>query len=104
MEHPIKMHAPIGEGLFNRLLKNRSRIVFMQLQNTDKLLHPSSFRPFLFEDSKHTMVGLRPLFAPAFHRCGVVKGTWSLFKQGEVVQRIKNILLFLIASAVSCNE
>src|SRR5213080_5124817 len=98
------MHTPVGKGLFNCLLKYMSRIVFVELENTDKLLHPSSFRPFLFQVSKHQVVGLRPLFAPAFDWCGVVKCAWPLLKHGKIMERIKNILFFLVASGVPCNE
>src|SRR5947209_17300428 len=50
------------------------------------------------------MVGRRPLFAPLFHRFGVVKSPWSLFKERQVVQGIKNILLPFVASAMTGKE
>src|SRR6266702_537694 len=104
MQHAIQMHTPVGKGLLNRLFKKGGRVLLMQLQNTHKLLYASASRPFLFEVSKDAMVGCRPIFAPAFDWCGVVKGTWSLFKQGKIVQRIKNILLPFVASGMMGKE
>jgi hypothetical protein len=55
------------------LFKKGDRVLLVQLQNKHKLLHASSFRPFLFEISEHPMVRLRPIFAPSFHWCCVIK-------------------------------
>src|SRR5438105_1321386 len=94
------MHTPIGECLVNRLLDQISRIVFMQLQNTDKFLYPSAIWPFLLQVFQHTGVRLWPLFPPFLDRFGIVKGTWSLLKKGEIMQGIENILLFAITSGM----
>src|SRR6266581_5334400 len=96
------MHAAVGERLVNCLLDHISRVVFMQLQNTDKFLYAPSFRPFLLQNFKHLGIGLRPLFPPFLNRFGVVKGTWPLLKKREIMQRIENILLFAIASGMAC--
>src|SRR2546421_8785873 len=95
------MHTPIGECLVNRLLDQISRIVFMQLQNTDKFLYPSSFWPFLLQVFQHSGVRLWPLFAPFLDRFGIVKGTWPLLKKRKIMQRVKNILLFAIAAGMA---
>src|SRR5437899_2760102 len=102
MQDTIQMHTPVGERLVNRLLDQISRVVFMQLQNTDKFLYPSALRPFLLENFKHLGIGLRPLFPPFLNRFGIVKGTWPLLKKGKIMQRVKNILLFAIAAGMVC--
>src|SRR5690348_12790668 len=98
MQHAIPVHTAIGECLLNSLFNEGSRIVLVELQDTDKLLHPSSFRPFLLEDCKHAVVGCRPIFAPAFHGSSVIKGSRPVLKQGEVMKRVKNILLSFVAA------
>src|SRR5579862_1603055 len=50
------------------------------------------------------MIGLWPVFTPPFHRFGVIKGTWSLFKQCQIVQWIKNILLASITPRMACQQ
>src|SRR5436309_425661 len=98
MKDSIQMHTPKGECLVNRLLNHIRRIVGMKLQDTNKFLYSSAFRPFLLENGKHFVVGLRPFFAPLFHGGGIVKRAWPLFKKRDVVERIENILLAAIAA------
>src|SRR5437588_2834358 len=100
----IQMHTPVGKRLVNSLFEERSAILLMQMQNAHNLLHPSAFRPFLFQIVEHALVGLRPVLAPLFHRFGILKGTGSLLKQGKIMEGIKDILLFLIASSVSSKQ
>src|SRR2546430_2196735 len=100
----IQMHTPVGKRLVNGLFYERSRILLMELQNAHKLLHPSAFGPFLFQIVEHALVGLRPVLAPLFQRFGILKGSWSLLKQGKIMEGIKDVLLFLIASQVSSKQ
>src|SRR5205085_10546008 len=100
VNNAIQMHTPIGKGLFNGLFDEIGRILLVELQDADKLLHTSAFRPFLLQVCKHPRIGRWPLFTPFLDGFGVLKGTWSLLKQGKIMQRIKNILFFAIASGV----
>src|SRR2546428_12813450 len=104
MQHPVQMHTAVGKGLVNRLCDEIGRIVLMQVQNAHKLLYATSIRPFLFEVSKHAMVGLRPILAPPTKWFCILKCTWPLLKQRKIVERIKNILLALIATGMTGNE
>jgi hypothetical protein len=47
------------------------------------------------------MVAGRPVRSPLFERFGVIKGTRTLLKQAEIVQRIKNILFTVVASGMT---
>src|SRR5258708_7319791 len=50
------------------------------------------------------MVGLRPIFTPSFYWCGILKCTWSLLKQREIMKRIKNILLTFVTTGMTGNQ
>src|SRR5205085_1315432 len=94
----IKMGTAIAEGLFYRLLNQTSRILLMQPKHLDKFFHASTLRPFLTQPTQQEMVAGWPVLPPLPQGLGIIEGPWALFKQHEVVKRIKHILLLLKAA------
>ena len=70
----------------------------MQPKHLDKFFHASTLRPFLTQPTQQEMVAGWPVLAPLPQGLGILEGPWALFKQHEVVKRIKHILLLLKAA------
>ena len=50
------------------------------------------------------MVGFRPFLAPALEGASILKGTWSLLEQRQVMQRIEDILLMTVTASMAGNH
>ena len=58
--------------------------------------------PFLrLQPFQEVLVDRRPLFAPAADRLGVLKSARALLQQGQVVERIKDVLFLPIAAGMA---
>src|SRR5260370_8335967 len=94
----IKMGTTIGDGLFYCLLNQTSRILLMQPKHLDKFFHASALRPLLTQPAQQEMVAGWPVLPPLPQGLGIITASHALFKQHEVVKRIKHILLLLKAA------
>src|SRR5437763_10981347 len=98
------MSAPVGECLSDGLFNQRCWSFLMQTQHSHKLFDASAFRPFLSQDGEQAMIGLRPAFAPSLERTSILKGTGSLLYQGQIMQRVKDVLSVLIATRMASEQ
>src|SRR5262249_40386294 len=67
--------------------------LLMQLQNTDEITNASPIRPGFSQPAQEHIVEWWPDFPPAPNRLRKVKRARLLEKQGQIVQRVKHILL-----------
>jgi hypothetical protein len=49
--HPVKVRAPVAEGLFDRLLDLAGRILLVESQDTHKVFDASPIRPLLAQEA-----------------------------------------------------
>src|SRR6266567_3369552 len=97
----IKMGTAIGDGLFHRLLNLTSRILLVQPKHLNKFFHASALRPLFTQPTQQEMVGCRPVLPPLAQGLGILQRSWALFKQEQVVQGIKHILLLPKAAVMA---
>src|SRR2546425_638113 len=98
------MDAAIAQGLLHRLLNQGCWVVLMQSENAHKFFHSTAFRPFFLQESQQTMVRLRPLLAPALEWASILKGTWPLLEQCQVMQRVEDILRMAVTAGMARNH
>ena len=76
----------------------------MQLEDAYKFSHAATLGPPCPQLSQQTLIDWRPTLPPTTDGLGVVESARALFQQRQIVQRIENVLLLLVASRVAGND
>ena len=98
MHDAIVMDTPVDQRLLDGCFQEGRGILLVELQNPHEFLHPTALRPSLPQAAQEPVVGLRPALTPASEGFRMLEGPRTLFQQGQVMERIEDILLAVIAA------
>jgi len=76
----------------------------MQAQHAQELAHATAIRTTLAQSLMQRIVGRWPGGAPLPHGLGMLKGTWALQQQRQVMLGLANILVLLVAARMAGND
>ena len=79
-------------------------MITMQLEDAYKFSHAATLGPPCPQLSQQTLIDQRPTLPPTTDGLGVVESARALFQQRQIMQRIENVLLLLVASRVAGND
>ncbi len=96
--------AAVGDGEGNRLGHQLGRIATVQLQHRDERAHPRPIRVALLKAAEQALIVGGPLVAPLAQGFGMIKGTGALLQEGQIMQRIEDILLPVVAARVASDQ